>query len=171
MLFISFSKSISSHLWWSTASTSHFRILIWLRIFNSLIYGKYSASGLKYFILFFLYYKYTSIADASAFLLTSVGSQTNVSYVSHNPDEPLTSTPNHFPSCPPYECFALSLFITSIEFKPAFSAIVRGITSNDFANALKTYYAFPVTVRAWCFMYLDNSSSIAPPPATILFAL
>jgi hypothetical protein len=36
---------------------------------------------------------------------------------------------------------------------------------------LKTYYAFPVTVRAWCFMYLDNSSSIAPPPATILFAL
>lgn len=89
-----------------------------------------------------------SIADASAFLLTSVGSQTNVSYVSHNPDEPFTSTPNHFPSCPPCECFALSLFITSIEFRPAFSAIVRGITSNDFANALKTYYAFPVTVRA-----------------------
>lgn len=64
------------------------------------------------------------------------------------PVGPLISTPNHLPSSPPYACFILNLFITSIESRPAFSAIVLGITSNDLANALIIYYVFPDIVLA-----------------------
>lgn len=65
--------------------------------------------------------------------------------MSQIPDAPFTSTPNHLPSSPPYACFYLNLFIISIEFKPAFSAIILGITSNALANELTIYYVFPVT--------------------------
>lgn len=106
-----------------------------------------------------------------AFLLTRVGSQTKVACVSHIPDGPLTSTPNHLLSSPPWACFYLNLFIISIELRPAFSAIVLGITSKALAKALMIYWVFPLIYLAWCLKYLDNSNSIAPPPATILLAL
>jgi len=43
----------------------------------------------------------TSVAEQMAFLLTRVGSQTKEACVSHTPDGPLTSTPNHLLSSAP----------------------------------------------------------------------
>lgn len=45
--------------------------------------------------------------------------------------------------------------------------MVLGITSKDLAKALIINYYFPEIVLAWCLKYLDNSSSIAPPPGTM----
>jgi hypothetical protein len=42
------------------------------------------------------------------------------------------------PSAPPYACFYLSLFKTSVESIPEFSAKVFGITSSAFANPFMT---------------------------------
>jgi len=57
-----------------------------------------------------------------------------------------------------------------IESKPALSAIVLGITSNALAKEFITIWIFPGVYLASILNYLDNSISIAPPPATILFA-
>lgn len=61
----------------------------------------------------------------------------------------------------------LNLFKTSTESNPALSAIVLGTTSNAFANEVTINYYFPlIFYLAYYLKYIDNSNSIAPPPAT-----
>lgn len=61
----------------------------------------------------------------------------------------------------------LNLFKTSTESNPALSAIVLGITSKALAKALTMSYYFPMMCYlAYYLKYLDNSNSMAPPPAT-----
>lgn len=45
--------------------------------------------------------------------------------------------------------------------------MVLGITSKALAKALTIYYSLPGISLAYYFKYLDNSNSIAPPPATM----
>lgn len=59
----------------------------------------------------------------------------------------------------------------SRESKPALSAIVFGITSNDLANMFITNCSFPATSTAFSFKWRANYISVAPPPATTLLVL
>lgn len=107
-----------------------------------------------------------SQAAYSTLILTYSGSHTNFKYRSSIfPSS--TFTPYQIPSAPPWACFYLSLFNTSVESIPEFSDKVLGIVSRAFAKPLITNYIFPGMSLKYSLKYLDNSISIAPPPATI----
>ena len=67
--------------------------------------------------------------------------------------------------------------MTSMESRPAFSAMVLGITSRALAKEFIINWVLPAMERAWClkylsirntpFIYLDSSISMAPPPETM----
>jgi len=76
------------------------------------------------------------------------------------------STPKYFPLSL-IACLCLNLLRTSTESNPALSAMVLGITSNALAKALTISCYLPWIFYLACYLRnLDNSSSIAPPPAT-----
>lgn len=106
-----------------------------------------------------------SQAAYNTLILTYSGSHTNFKYKSSQfPSR--TFTPYHKPSAPPYACFYLNLFNTSVESIPEFSANVLGIVSNALAKPFITNYVFPGISLRYSLKNLESSISIAPPPAT-----
>ena len=111
-----------------------------------------------------------SVAAEITLILTVSGSQTKILNMSETYDS-RTLTPNHIPSSPPWECFCLSLFRTSVESMPELSANYFGMISRALANPLMTNYVFPLIFLKYSLKYLESSISMAPPPATTAYAL
>lgn len=59
----------------------------------------------------------------------------------------------------------------SNESRPALSAMVLGITSNDLANMFITSCSFPEIYTAYSLSPLESYIYVAPPPATTLLVL
>jgi len=106
-----------------------------------------------------------SVAAWRTLILTCCGSHTN-NFIISSVFPSMTLTPNQIPSSPPWACFYLNLLRISVESMPEFSAKVLGMVSSALANPLITNYVLPGMFLRYSLKYLDNSISMAPPPAT-----
>mmetsp|Transcript_46881 Transcript_46881/g.95516 ORF Transcript_46881/g.95516 Transcript_46881/m.95516 type:complete len:301 (-) Transcript_46881:957-1859(-) len=107
-----------------------------------------------------------SVAADMELILLVTGSHTPSSIVSQIPSRSM-STPNHLP-LPATACFWRRRFNTSVESKPALSASWRGMRSRALAYAATMSCSLPMRVRLKSFKARDTSSSVAPPPATMV---